>query len=256
VKIPLKREVADRVRLGVARFSRKWDLLDPGRRATAFKLLVLCELLGGRKKAAEVAAMADNTLDNYRYGKQDPTFRTLEVMAERAEIGSRYLGLEWRLEEDDLILDFPQNMTSASYADEFASGGMTERASEAYLHGVDEIAPAPDHRYALLDDHWVSLGLQPNAIATHLAQGDSMSPTIADRTPVFIDTKDCDLADGGIYAIRTQNGLIIRRVQHLASGGIHLLADNQAAYPPEKLGKRQMVALDIVGRVRSAAVAC
>ena len=256
MKIPLSRDVADRIRLARARFSRKWDDLDPGRQATAFKLLVLCEILGGRKKAAEVAAMADNTLDNYRYGKQDPTFRTLEIMAERAGIAARFLGADWRLEADHVLLDMPENSAHAPYGEASVPPGMRDDVPQAYLQGVDEIAPAANGSGSLLDLYWKKLGVHPGAVTAHWAEGDSMAPTIADQTPVFIDTSDRDLVDGGIYAIRSESGTVIRRVQRLAGGGLQLLADNQSVYPPEKLGKRHVQALDVIGRVRGVAIAC
>ena len=109
---------------------------------------------------------------------------------------------------------------------------------------------------AMIEQYWTRLGLDPAALSTVMAQGDSMMPTIADHAPVFLDTGDRDLADGGIYAMRAEGRLIIRRVQRLVGGGLQLLADNASAYPPQEIGEKAVADLEILGRVRSAAVAC
>jgi hypothetical protein len=45
-------------------------------------------------------------------------------------------------------------------------------------------------------------------------------------------------------------------VQRLVGGGLQLLADNGTAYPPQSIDPGTLSELDVVGRVRSAAVAC
>lgn len=246
MKIPVKRDVADRIDLAMARFSRSWASLDARGRATAIKTVILSELLGGRGKASEVAGISDNTLDNYRHGKKDPKLRTLEKMAERAGVAARYLGGDWILDGDGVRIELFEPAVSKLPV---SPPGLMDRPSQPYLHGYDDIAPPP--AMVMLEEYWAGLGVNPDAVTAVLAEGDSMEPTIAGNSPVFIDTADRDLADGRIYAIRVEDRIILRRVHRLAEGGIQLLADNQVVYPPEKLSKRKSADLDIVGRVRA-----
>jgi phage repressor protein C with HTH and peptisase S24 domain len=130
-----------------------------------------------------------------------------------------------------------------------------DNPTQPYLHGYDEIVPsfaAAD----VIEQYWARLGLDPASLSTVLAEGDSMMPTIADQSPVFLDTGDRGLVDGAIYAIKVDGRLIIRRVQRLIGGGLQLLADNAGAYPPQEIGEKTLADLDILGRVRSAAVTC
>jgi transcriptional regulator with XRE-family HTH domain len=255
MRIPLKREVASKIELALARFARSWEELDPLRRATAIKAVMLSEILGGRAKAAEVAEVADNTLDNYRHGKKDPKLRTLELMADRAGVSASYLGGEWFLDGDAIRIEMAQIAGLRDYASALIPPGLMDNPPQPYLHGYDEIRAAST-AVKTLEEYWKRLGLHPDTVTTLVAEGDSMVPTIADQAPVFIDTDDRDLADGGIYAIKVGGSLVIRRVQRLIGGGMQLLADNGTAYPPQTVDARALSELDIVGRVRSAAVTC
>lgn len=255
MKIPLEGDVAAKIEAKLAKFSRGWTKLDldPLRRATSFKVLVLCEMLGGRTKAAEAAELSDNTLDNYRHGIKDPTYATLGLMAEKAGIASRYLGGEWSFEADNIRIDLFEQAGATRFP---SPPGLMDNPTQPYIHGYDEIRPSSAAATAVIEDYWSRLGLNPDAVTTLLAEGDSMVPTIADQSPVFVDTGDRDLADGGIYALRIENRLVIRRIQRLVGGGLQLLADNNTAYPPQEIGNPVSAELDVIGRVRSAAIAC
>jgi transcriptional regulator with XRE-family HTH domain len=255
MRIPLKREVAGKIELALARFARSWDGLDPLRRSTAIKAVILSEILGGRAKAADVAGVADNTLDNYRHGKKDPKLRTLELMADRAGVSASYLGGEWFLDGEAIRIELAQATGLRDYAPGPMPPGLMDNPPQPYLHGFDEVRPA-SAAVRTLEDYWKRLGLHPDTVTTLVAEGDSMVPTIADQAPVFVDTDDRGLADGGIYAIKVEGNLVIRRVQRLVGGGLQLLADNGTAYPPQSIDPGTLSELDVVGRVRSAAVAC
>ncbi|MDE1156161.1 MAG: S24 family peptidase [Acidobacteriaceae bacterium] len=254
MKILLSDDVAGRIESKLAKFSRSWAKLglDPLRQAVCFKVLVLCEMLGGRTLAADAVDLADNTLDNYRHGKKDPTFAKLELMADKAGIAARYLGGEWFFEKDAIRIELSGRGGVSRFT---APPGLMDNPTQPYLHGYDEIVPsfaAAD----VIEQYWARLGLDPASLSTVLAEGDSMMPTIADQSPVFLDTGDRGLVDGAIYAIKVDGRLIIRRVQRLIGGGLQLLADNASAYPPQEIGEKTLADLDILGRVRSAAVTC
>lgn len=255
MRIPLEGDVAAKIEAKLAKFSRGWEKLqlDALRRATSFKVLVLCEMLGGRTKAAEAAELSDNTLDNYRHGIKDPTYATLGLMAEKAGIASRYLGGDWSFEEDGIRIDLFDQVAATRAP---LPPGLMDTPSRPYIHGYDEIRPSSAAAAAVIEDYWARLGLDPDTVTTLLAEGDSMVPTIADQSPVFVDTGDRDLADGGIYALRIEKRLVIRRIQRLVGGGLQLLADNNISYPPQEIGEALSADLHVIGRVRSAAFAC
>ncbi len=77
--------------------------------------------------------------------------------------------------------------------------------------------------------------------------GDSMEPTFAYNDIVFINRKKVDLQRGGIFTIRTDAGLFIKRVQKRIDGMIDILSDNQV-YATQILNPSE---IEVIGRVVS-----
>jgi len=77
--------------------------------------------------------------------------------------------------------------------------------------------------------------------------GDSMEPTFSYNDIVFINREKKDLARGGIFTIRTDAGLFIKRVQQRLDGRIDIISDNQV-YSTQTLDPREV---DVIGRVVS-----
>ncbi|MCD6174044.1 MAG: LexA family transcriptional regulator [Sulfurimonas sp.] len=77
--------------------------------------------------------------------------------------------------------------------------------------------------------------------------GDSMEPTFSYNDIVFINRDKTDLQRGGIFTIRTEAGLFIKRVQKRIDGKVDIISDNkvystQTLYPNE---------IEVIGRVVS-----
>lgn len=176
-------------------------------------------------------------------------------MADKAGVSASYLGGEWFLDGESIRIDMTETPGLRDYASSAAPPGLMDSAPQAYLQGYDEVGSA-SLAARTLEGYWKRLGLHPDTVTTLVAEGDSMAPTIADQAPVFIDTDDRDLADGGIYAIKVDGNLVIRRVQRLVSGGLQLLADNSVVYPAQMVDDDTLSEMKVVGRVRSAAIAC
>jgi len=77
--------------------------------------------------------------------------------------------------------------------------------------------------------------------------GDSMEPTFSYNDIVFINREKKDLSRGGIFTIRTEAGLFIKRVQKRVDGQIDIISDNQV-YSTQTLDPKE---LDVIGRVVS-----
>lgn len=84
-------------------------------------------------------------------------------------------------------------------------------------------------------------------IAIFQSDGDSMEPTIHSRDWVFIDRRKKRLTNPGIYALVYDGDCLLKRAaQHLESGAVHLISDNQK-YPAMTIKKPER--LLVVGRV-------
>lgn len=77
--------------------------------------------------------------------------------------------------------------------------------------------------------------------------GDSMEPTFSYNDIVFINREKKDLKRGGVFTIRTEAGLFIKRVQTRIDGKIDIISDNQV-YSTQTLNPNE---IEVVGRVVS-----
>jgi len=77
--------------------------------------------------------------------------------------------------------------------------------------------------------------------------GDSMEPTFSYNDIVFINRSKTDLNRGGIFTIRTDAGLFIKRVQARIDGRIDVISDN-SVYSTQTLSPDE---IEVIGRVVS-----
>jgi len=77
--------------------------------------------------------------------------------------------------------------------------------------------------------------------------GDSMEPTFSYNDIVFINRAKTDINRGGIFTIRTEGGLFIKRVQQRIDGMIDVISDN-SVYSTQTLNPQE---IEVVGRVVS-----
>ena len=77
--------------------------------------------------------------------------------------------------------------------------------------------------------------------------GDSMEPTFSYNDIVFINRSKKDLNRGGIFTIRTEAGLFIKRIQTRIDGQIDVISDN-SVYSTQTLEPSE---LEVIGRVVS-----
>lgn len=77
--------------------------------------------------------------------------------------------------------------------------------------------------------------------------GDSMEPTFSYNDIVFINRNKTDLQRGGIFTIRTEAGLFIKRVQKRIDGKVDIISDNKV-YSTQTLDPNE---IEVIGRVVS-----
>ncbi len=77
--------------------------------------------------------------------------------------------------------------------------------------------------------------------------GDSMEPTFSYNDIVFINREKRDLGRGGIFTLRTEAGLFIKRIQKRIDGKIDIISDNEV-YSTQTLDPAEV---EVIGRVVS-----
>lgn len=90
-------------------------------------------------------------------------------------------------------------------------------------------------------------GLDEKDLVLVFARGDSMEPTIHDNNTLMIDTSQQQLKDGHIYVIRTNDHLVVKRIQTTLSG-FYLISDNKE-YREIEVSYSEAEDLQVIGRV-------
>lgn len=263
MNIPVRDDACRRkIEKALSKFSQNWTGLDDHRRATAIKVLILCELLGGRGRVVELLDLKDNTLDNYRHGRTEPRHSTLKAMAELAEVPVEFLGHDWSFEDGEirfLSTDTPYGGFS-DFSPLGEAAPFWDAPDRIVIPGYDEIRakgaatgrPA-DILVAIPQSFLAKIDADPANLRVISAQGDSMAPTILDGAPMFIDISDRKLHDGRIYAFDVEGEVLVRRIQKRPDGGLDLLPDNTARYHSQFVEKGKILDLNVLGRVCSGA---
>lgn len=80
------------------------------------------------------------------------------------------------------------------------------------------------------------------------ADGDSMEPTIHDRSFCIVDGKQNELRRDGIYCLQAENQIFIKRIQRNLDGTLTLLSDNER-YQPKVIDRATLDSMKVIGRV-------
>lgn len=78
--------------------------------------------------------------------------------------------------------------------------------------------------------------------------GESMEPTLNDTDIIFVDKSKLDASRDGIYALRTEDGLLVKRVQRRPDGQFNIISDNEI-YETLVIPKDQLI---VYGKVVSS----
>lgn len=81
------------------------------------------------------------------------------------------------------------------------------------------------------------------------AEGDSMEPALLDGDAVLCDMGQVEVHDGDVYAIDYGGELKVKRLSKTFNGGLRIISDNAAKYPPETLSEEQAHSIRVLGRV-------
>ncbi|WP_324170459.1 LexA family transcriptional regulator [Sulfurimonas sp.] len=115
-----------------------------------------------------------------------------------------------------------------------AGGGTDEQCEE-----VQELEIPEQFVYMLGGDR------ELKSIEAINVSGDSMEPTFSYNDIVFINRAKTDLQRGGIFTIRTEAGLFIKRVQKRIDGKIDIISDNKV-YSTQTLDPSE---IEVIGRI-------
>jgi len=93
------------------------------------------------------------------------------------------------------------------------------------------------------------VGVNPNDVFLMLVDGDSMYPTLKNGSIIMVDRNLSSLSDG-IYVMRHDNSLLVKRLQSLPNSIIKVKSDN-TMYEPWEIKREDFngTDLELIGRV-------
>lgn len=200
------------------------------------------KLAGSGDKLSQLSAIPRRTLEMYLAGESEP--KALRVAAIAKAVG---VSGHWLLTGEGEMRPGGSSGTESSLEDEFAmvpGYSIQVAAGDGALPGSEPIT-----RKLAFRRKWLRFrGLNEKDLALVFAKGDSMEPTIDDNNTVMIDTNQKELRDGSIYVIRTNDHLIVKRIQTRLGKQVLLISDNKA-YPPIEVSMDEASDLEVIGRV-------
>lgn len=210
----------------------------------------LIDVLGGLKKSSIVAGTSDETLAHWRDGKTRPA---LFGMAELARAAGR--DLNWLLGMNP----GPARGGRESVVRLHAAGGTPAGiAIPVYdVNGVplreppsggDDDAPC---KVMVLDGSWLrrNCRVDPAVLALFPAGGESMEPTIHSDEMVLFDTSEQGrILSDGLFVIRIDGVVLVKRLQYLPGGAVRVSSDN-SAYRAYTIQPEDKAGFGILGRV-------
>lgn len=198
------------------------------------RISVVADAVGDRKSAALAAGISSDSLQRYIRGEVQPSLLAISKLC----LAANY-SLDWVSTGKGLAHkgnDTPNGYHVESQTNKAASPDSSEYC---YLPLYDAYASAG--RGALNDNEQVidklafkqswlrtEMGLSPENCCLIQVIGDSMEPTLHKRDVVMIDCSYTNIIEDGIYCLRLDNGLLIKRIQRLMGRKLKVISDNPA----------------------------
>lgn len=218
----------------------------------AERLKTIRELAGNDQKTmAEQLKISFRSWQDYELGKSVPGGKVFEALA---KLG---FNANWLLTGEGAI---QKGIESYPLAEGDKIAEMTGELGEGFVHVPRYKVAASAGGGALIHseqivDHlafradWVkmALGVPVSSLALINVTGDSMEPTLSNGDLILIDTTIGSVDDSGVYVLRFDGKLKVKRL-HSKADSVDILSDNPR-YPTETLRGDLLQGLNVVGRV-------
>ncbi len=147
---------------------------------------------------------------------------------------------------------FDEDSAQSNYVAEFAEAFVAVGRLDGSLPPIADGTPDQEELGELLAfrREWLSsIGVLPDAARLFVIKGDGMSPTLQAGDAILVDTSDNSVEELGIYMIRADDRLMVKRIAPKIDGSLQVMSDNPI-YPTEVVSASEAGGLKIVGQVR------
>lgn len=215
------------------------------------RLTMAIEDIGSIAEFCRITGLSRSAIENYLSGKSEPNLSRVRFISEKIGRSQTWLiGLESDSRAEGKASSLVPADELAKIADD-PSFSLVPRydVSASAGHGalVDQEAILG---YMAFQTSWLRLtmGVNPDDLSLINAAGDSMEPTIRSGDLLLIDNSVNLLEDDGVYAIRVNEFLSVKRLQLNYEGGIEIRGDNPL-YNTQTIDQSTADRIQIVGRV-------
>lgn len=194
---------------------------------------------------AEAVGKSRQSVNYWMSGRNEPSAETLAQIAEFLETSALWLKTgEVAGPQSDILRpqgnSAPDGYVRVPVFDVSAGCGSRPAPADDIVSGYLDVAS------------WFLRGLPGVVTTAHInvvpSSGDSMEPTIASTALCLVDRSQNEIRREGIYCLRADDVLLIKRVQRNLDGTITLLSDNPR-YPPQCVSPDVLERTVIIGRV-------
>ncbi len=206
------------------------------------RISAIVDSVGGIKTLANMTNISESQLYRCINGSSSTTVERLVAIAKTADVSIEWLatGLGSMRKSNAISEGESSEMSEFAlipgYSIQISAGNGTEAEKEQVTRKL-----AFRHK-------WLKYkGLSEKDLVLVFTKGDSMEPTISDNNTLMIDTSQTELQDGHIYVIRTNNQLVVKRIQNTMNG-FFLISDNKE-YKEIELTYNEADDLQVIGRV-------
>jgi len=151
--------------------------------------------------------------------------------------------------ESHNVVSINGNSTLKSLNDQHIQLPFYEVSASAGVGLLAEVEERP--RTISFEPYWLrnEIGVCPNNVFLMMVEGDSMQPTLKNGSMIMVN-RDVDNLSDGIYVMRYDENLLVKRLQMLPGGIIRVKSDN-SMYDPWEITKSQLdgIELALIGRV-------
>lgn len=205
------------------------------------RIKVVADSFGSRKNAAEALSVSTDQLARYIRGEGEPDILSAAEFCRRAKCSLMWLA--YGAEE-------PSHHVAEERA-EYISVPLYNGVRAAAGGGAVIEHEAPDDAL-IFKEEWIrfELGARPQDLYLIRVSGDSMEPTLRSGDTILVDRRATRPDREGVYILRMNEMLLVKRLQALPGGIVKVTSDNQAfATFDVKLADIEGGDLSIVGRV-------
>ncbi|QSB02678.1 helix-turn-helix transcriptional regulator [Methylomonas sp. EFPC1] len=221
----------------------------------ASRVSLLVDMAGGNSEFARKCDVSEGVVRKWKNGESDPSRTRLVTIANAMNVS-----VNWLATGEDPMCQ-PDSVTEKPNGYQVATRAPSSPDSDAYCYiPLYDVYASAGHG-ALIDgeqvidklpfkQEWLrgEMGLNPDDCCLINVTGDSMEPLLHKKDVVMLDRSQTHVIEDGIYCLRLDGSLLIKRIQRVMGQKLKVISDN-SAYEAFELDNVDTEDQQIIGRV-------